>query len=210
MTTSQSLLDYAMKYHKRGWNVIPIIPARKTPPRGFEWIQYQTERVTEDQLREWFGNDKHDMAAITGPISEGRTVVDFDSEEGYQWWKDRNSNLAKELPTVKTGRGYHVYCRSSMTIKKSYTKIDLIANGLIKLPPSMHKTNTQYKWFVPLPEGSLPEHNPLDWHLEDFSEIAHVTERAERTERTQGDKGVGVAGNSIAPADAAGGYPAAG
>lgn len=120
-------------------------------------------------------------------------MVDFDSEAAYRWWAQRNPDLAAELPTVKSGRGYHVYFRSDLNKDKSFGKIELKANGLVAIPPSMHKNGKRYEWLIPLPGNvsELPLHNPCDWNLEEFTD---GTDGIDGSEGIDGNEGVGKSG----------------
>lgn len=179
----KTILEYALEYHKRGWNIIPI-GFEKKPQRGFSWILFQTKRVTEDDLQNWFGNGKvRNLAVVVGEVSGGLTVLDFDSMDLYAQWKSKNTALAESLPTVKTSRGMHVYFRSELKKSKQYNRIDLIAaNKYVLLPPSLHPDNkTIYEWVIP-PNGELPEHNPHTWGLDKLTEDIEDTEDIEEIE----------------------------
>ena len=124
MESEKTILEYALEYHKRGWNVIPIAFDKK-PPKGFKWTKYQTERVTEDQLQEWFAGGKYrNLGVIAGAVSGGLVIVDFDSMGLYEQWKARNGELADKLPTVKTSRGMHVYCESDWDKNSKASRIN--------------------------------------------------------------------------------------
>ena len=96
----------------------------------------------------------------------------------------RYPGLAEMLPTSKSGRGYHVFFRSD-TVKsnKSFGKIEIKVNGLVSLPPSMHKSGVRYEWITPLPDSidELPLLNPIEWELEKFTEDPEEPEDLEDT-----------------------------
>lgn len=86
------------------------------------------------------------FAIITGPMS-GITVIDCDTDEVYEQII-RDYPTLKESLTVKTRKGYHVYCQYVPKIKnnsasfKSYTDIDIRnGGGIIFAPPTI------YDWF---------------------------------------------------------------
>jgi hypothetical protein len=194
MTDKKTILDWAMEYRSKGINPVKVLYKGKFPAKGETWEEYQTERVTIERLEEWFGPDAcfGNISAVTGPISSGLTVLDFDSEKTYRWWSDRNQELAAELPTSTSGRGYHIFFRSALNKDdtSSYQDMDLKAKGLISLPPSMHKSGKRYKWLVPLPGNisELPLLNPLDWNLEEFTD---GDDGSEGSEGLDGKEGVG-------------------
>jgi hypothetical protein len=111
--------------------------------------------MTKPQLVRLF--EKHGqritgLAILTGKQSRQWVCRDFDDPKAYENWAAEHSELAQVLPTVKTGRGYHVYFRcfgSIPTVKlgdgelraeKSYTL----------LPPSLHPSGARYQWLKPL------------------------------------------------------------
>ena len=190
----QKLLKQALEYDKAGINVMVAYYRGKSPPKGIEWKPYQNKRVLPEQLHEWFGDGKwRNMSGISGSISSGLTVVDFDAEEIYHRWAKKYSDLAKRLPTVKSARGYHIYMRSNLTKDEIgvYPKIDIKAKGLFSLPPSMHKSGVRYQWIIPLPEhvSELPLINPHDWKLSDFTDGIDGTEGIDGTDGNEGTDG---------------------
>lgn len=180
---NKTILKYALEYHKQGWNVIPI-GFKKKPPRDFPWKQYQTKRVTEEELEVWFGNNRiKNLAVVVGEVSGGLTIIDFDSMELYERWKKDHSKLAETLPTVRTSRGTHVYCRSKLDKSISYNNIDILATRKYALlPPSiLPDKKTVYEWIIP-PNGELPELDSLAWGLDKFTEETEEIEDIEEIE----------------------------
>jgi len=136
-----------------GFSVIPL----KGKKPVIEWKEYQQRKPTIEELQEWFQENKFNIGIITGSIS-GIVVVDFDSEEAYQQFKDIQS------PLVKTGKGYHMYFKYQDGVRnfqkrEDLQEIDLRAEGgYVVAPPSMHpETKTFYEW-INLPEkDNYPE-----------------------------------------------------
>jgi len=59
-------------------------------------------------------------------------------------------------PIVKTGRGYHFYLTWHSEVKTTHFGwLDIIGNGYVVCPPSIHPTGKSYKFIVPL-NGKLP------------------------------------------------------
>lgn len=87
-------------------------------------------------------------------------VIDFDDEDGYCRFVVENFNrLPKNLPIVKTGRGYHIWFRPTQLLRDSHFEgVDLKAEGgQVVAPPSIHpKTGQRYK-FIRAPKGDIPE-----------------------------------------------------
>ena len=121
------------------------------------WKQYQSTRLDERRLGEWFGNGKnYGMAVILGDISGGLVCRDFDTMEGYERWAAENPDLAKKLPTVATARGWHVYFQLTYRGIKKLADGELRGAGYCLLPPSRHPDGPLYRWLIPLPDGPLP------------------------------------------------------
>lgn len=167
---SDPLIDWALYYHRKGINVVKAYYKGKCPPKDGEWEKYKTERVPEAQYYEWFGpgTSYSNMSAISGPISGGLTALDFDSEELYEYWKQKYPEYTN-LPTSKSGRGYHIFFRSTLTKDdtSTFNEIHIKAAGLVSLPPSMHKSSVRYEWIIPLPTkvAALPLIDPYKWDL---------------------------------------------
>lgn len=186
----RTVLDHALEYHSKSITVVKAFYRGKFPANGDEWRKYRTEPVTVDLLREWFGPEATygNISAITGTASGGLTVLDFDVDEAYRWWADKYPFWAEILPTVKSGRGYHIYFRSELDKDdtSSLTKMDIKAKGLVSLPPSMHKSGVRYKWIIPLPDSldNLPMINPYEWGLDNF------TDGSDGIDGTEGSDGI--------------------
>ena len=91
---------YAEKMH---WNVIPI---GKDKRPLIEWKKFQKERVTLDQIKEWFTKyPTANIGIVTGKISN-LLVVDIDPRH------DGSDEEFKDVETVKCktgGGGWHYY-----------------------------------------------------------------------------------------------------
>lgn len=183
------LIDWVLYYDRKGINVVKAYYKGKFPQKNGEWEKYKTERVPESQYYEWFGpgTSYSNMSAISGPISGGLTVLDFDSSTVYECWQQRKPRWAVKLPTSKSGRGYHVFIRSNLTKDDltSFSKVDIKAGGLVSLPPSMHNNGVRYKWIIPLPEN-VKELSLLDpYNLE----LDHLTDGIDGNDGKEGIDG---------------------
>ncbi|MBF0542101.1 MAG: bifunctional DNA primase/polymerase, partial [Nitrospirae bacterium] len=164
ITSGASILDYAKYYISKGWSVIPIKPCSKVPILS-SWKKFQERYPTKDELIEWFGNgSENNIAIVTGKLSN-LVVIDLDSEATLQFAKDNNF---QDTPTVKTGRGYHMYYQYKEGVRNfqkraEFPDIDLRAEGgIIVAPPSKHETGHIYYWMKgktpdDLPFASLPQ-----------------------------------------------------
>ena len=157
------VLSAALMYHSLGWSIIPVVAGTKKPPRGFKWKPFQTQRADEQQIRDLF--DKRDdlgLAVVGGAVSGGLTCRDFDTEAAYHAWAAQNPELAKTLPTVKSGRGFHVYFLSDLDHTEKFQDGELRGgSSIVVLPPSKHPSGVQYRWII-RPTSNIPR---LDFRL---------------------------------------------
>jgi len=153
-------IGWARRYAGLGWTVIPIGAGTDgKKPRLEAWKEYQTRRPTDAELAEWFGKPKTYPAVILGAASGGLVCRDFDAPGAYTKWADEHLDLARSLPTVRTGRGHHVYCLSDWS-----GFID-VGDGELRgdnghyclLPPAVHRaTGRTYAWTGPPPGSGKP------------------------------------------------------
>ncbi len=148
------ILKSALKYHDLGFSIIPIRAGTKKPAVRL-WKPYQNKRADIEKIKEWFTDNHKSLAVVLGKISGNLTCRDFDTMSEYEKWNDKNPKLAKQLPTVETGKGRHVYFLSDLE------KIEHIENGELRggggyclLPPSIHPEGKAYKWLIPI-NGNL-------------------------------------------------------
>jgi hypothetical protein len=173
----------ALLYRDMGWSVFPL--HKKKPAVRFwrslkkdegaanadghkgksgrvlvkGWKSFQTARPTDRQLHQMFHPDYYvpidGLGVVLGRVSGGLYARDFDTREGYARWAAANPALARALPTVRTGRGYHVYARLPAghppvykTWAESHLKGELLGDGLhyVVLPPSKHPDGRYYEW----------------------------------------------------------------
>ena len=167
----KNMLDWALEYHKRGWNIIPVYevageqcacPAgNKCTSSGkhprIKWTDYQLKRITEDQVRCWWTKwPNANIGLVTGEIS-GVIVLDVDAPHGLETLRANKLHLPPTA-TVKTGSGgFHYYfnhpgfpCqnfagRSGETILPN---IDFRGDGgMVVLPPSRNLKGV-YEWIL--------------------------------------------------------------
>ena len=78
MTNATSILETAELYVKSGLSVISVKADGSKSPTG-SWKERQENRPTEDELTRDFGNGKQvGIAIVTGNVSGGLEVLDFD------------------------------------------------------------------------------------------------------------------------------------
>ncbi|MEI6553771.1 MAG: bifunctional DNA primase/polymerase, partial [bacterium] len=180
----KSMLEYALDYQKKGWNVIPA-NKDKTPSIG--WKLYQTQKVTVEEINNWWAIwPDANIAVITGKIS-GIVVLDIDSKHG------RTSDEFPIPATVcsKTGNdGKHIFFKYPQGVEvKSGTAISGEGidyrgdGGYAILAPSINSQGGQYEWLVPVESNEDLAEMP-DW----FKEL--VTETKDEKKWLKGKDGV--------------------
>jgi hypothetical protein len=148
-----------------GFNVFPLKADKR--PLG-RWKQWQTRRPPDHELARMFvGNSRvGGLGVVLGSVSGFRTTKtghpavlacrDFDDAAGYERWSARRPELAATLPTVRTRRGFHVYCR--LWGDEFFHQLpdgDLRADSkhYAVLPPSLHPLGGRYRWLSSEPIG---------------------------------------------------------
>jgi len=144
--------------------VIPAQPGGKRPL--VPWIEYQSRRPTEKEIRQWWQQYPNaNIGIVTGKIS-GIVVIDLDLD------KDDNENGARiyeQAPTdliVKTGRGgYHLYYHYPEDVDHIPNRVGLLPGvdiradgGYVVAPPSVHSSGRLYEWTRRGEPGKLPPH----------------------------------------------------
>lgn len=160
---ADTLLETALGYVRRGWSIVPLRKGKKYS--AVPWKVRQKTRASEDEVRKWFESGKHTgLGVVLGAVSGHLACRDFDKAECYHAWAKDYPALAERLPTVQTGRGYHVYF--SGVVNKRQDLPDGIGElrgekCLCALPPSPHPSGSFYKWIVPLADDPPPAIDPV-------------------------------------------------
>jgi hypothetical protein len=145
-----------------GWNCLPLRNRglQKAPACG--WKRYQTVRPTDEETAQKFSAPAlTGLAVVTGAISDSLAVFDFDTVDGYLEWARTHREVAASLPTARTHRGYHVYCRLPAGLlcyqRKAPFPGQVIADSVhyVALPPSLHPEGSVYQWLQP-PGAAIP------------------------------------------------------
>jgi hypothetical protein len=156
--SENGLLEAALDYYARGWCVLPVKGRQPT----CRWKRCQAKRPDRRTLDRWFQqNGLTGLGVLAGEVSGGLVCRDFDKPGSYERWAAEHPELAGTLPTVKTGRGYHVYFVGAVRRIVKLDDGELRGKGLSVLPPSRHPSGAVYKWVVPLPNGPLPTIDPF-------------------------------------------------
>ena len=148
MPTENQLLIAALKYHQLGWSIVPILPRSKKALGS--WAQYQNERASEAQIREWWQKSPAaGIAVVLGKIS-GIFAVDIDDENAFAALQKQNIQLDDEpTPLQKTSRGFHyifAYPEEGLHTQ-TFDGGEIRSDGAyIILAPSVHPSGHIYQW----------------------------------------------------------------
>jgi len=161
------MLNTALSYIRNGYNVIPLRPNGKTPIIS-SWVEYQGIRVTEADVRKWWGRwPKANIAVITGAASGGLAVIDVDGDDNpWPQEPDQKYDLSKAAIVKTGGGGRHYWFRTTGALRntagKIANKVDFRGDGgYVVAPPSIHESGRPYQWvegcelsdeLAPLPE----------------------------------------------------------
>jgi hypothetical protein len=108
------VLQVARDYIAAGVSVIPLRidrPEKKKSPALPSWKEYQSRLATESELRSWFSTLRG-IGLVTGVVSGGLEVIDFDQPECFEPWRHLTSGIVEKLPIVETGSGgFHAIYR---------------------------------------------------------------------------------------------------
>ncbi|NCC32117.1 MAG: DUF927 domain-containing protein, partial [Chloroflexia bacterium] len=169
---SFDILTSSLGYVAGGLSVIPIARGSKEPdpgrlPRVYDeatdrtrpsWRPFQDRRPSEAELRRWFAKSDCNIGIICGTISGGLVVLDIESPELFERWRDLTASLVDEstlasLPVVASGKGRHVYFR--MEVPPGNRKLAMRGRevqaetrgegGYIVAPPSLHPNGKLYE-----------------------------------------------------------------
>ena len=165
----------AKKLLEEGCSVIPIKFEKKSP--AVKWTPFHDRVPTSSEVAKWFARTNHQLGLVTGVVSGGRFILDFDGIN----FQDAFLDFIEAFPEfekgaiVRTGSGkFHVHGKcpdmpSDITRKvkkilgedkKVLAAIELRANKHMALvPPSKHKSGNFYEY---LNSGRSPTEVTLD------------------------------------------------
>lgn len=186
---SREIYLVAKKLLSEGCSVVPIAKGKKAPT--IKWEVYQRRLPTERELYQWFIGTDNQLGLITGNVSGGRFIVDFDgiiSEEAFQEFRTRFPEFENGR-TVVTGSGKpHIHGRCpdfpvdfTRKLKHYYDdenqqigEVELRGNRHQSLvPPSIHPCGTAYDY--------VDENDPVvEISRERFQEIVDWMDEGQR------------------------------
>lgn len=148
-----TLLAEALEAYQAGYTPIRAAADGTKRPLG-EWKAYQTNRPTEDQVIEWFGNGHKGIGLIMGSVSGNAEMLEFESRavsEGIleRWSQLMDASGLRELRERLRGwverspsGGYHIHYRVDAPVpgntklaQRPATKADFDVNPKQKVYP---------------------------------------------------------------------------
>jgi putative DNA primase/helicase len=160
---TEKLLTAAFSYAARGWHVFPChslfdgvcgcgkVDCRNTAKHPMTPAGFHDATTDELLIRAWWQKwPLANIAIATGKVS-GIVVIDIDSRHSADSFKALFPGIDfKSIPTVTTGRGWHLYFRHPGGTVPSrqgiFPGVDVKADGgYILAPPSIHRSGRFYR-----------------------------------------------------------------
>lgn len=150
--TKKTIEDWVWFYHKQGITVIPVKEKDKRPNIS-TWADYQHMQPDDKKIQFWLDQGKFEnIGIVCGIASNNLVVIDIDDETivekiGIDLKKVHDQGNW----VVKTGKGYHIYCKHKDnpedTKKHDDLHIEYRANACyVVAPPSVHPSGHQYEF----------------------------------------------------------------
>lgn len=145
---SYSSRDWALDLHDHGFQVV-VAPLKGKSP-VISWKVYQTERIPRAQVEEWFAQGEHNLAIITGRVSN-LVVVDGDSPQACQYIRE---TCAATPMVIQTSKGAHFYFQHpgpEVRVPNAVRVLDIPPvdlrgdGGLVIGPGSVHPSGAVYQ-----------------------------------------------------------------
>ena len=152
------VLSWSYVYADAHWHVFPVSPRGKRP---LEELRNGKDHATDDrvQIERWFANGHGDRNVGISCKPSMLVVIDVDTPKEKNDWTDGRAELIDliarfgplpETPTADTGSGgvHRVFRAPTGTdlVGHAGRAIDVIRNGYIVAPPSVHESGNSYRW----------------------------------------------------------------
>ncbi len=108
---------------RMGISVVPI-PANGTKCPLIKWRVYQQRRATLDEMRRWFVGSQDGIAFITGAVSNGLEVLDFDTRDIYVQWSEQMRSEGLEVLHTRLTNGYLEATPNGMHLLYRYRDVE--------------------------------------------------------------------------------------
>jgi len=108
----KQVCQIALEYAAAGLSVVPLkLDGSKSPAIG-SWKEYQSRIATSDEIRGWFNHQLCGIGIVTGAVSNGLEVLDFDQPECFEPWRYLTTGIVEKLTVIETASGgFHVLYR---------------------------------------------------------------------------------------------------
>lgn len=159
---SMPSFQQAAEYVDRGWLPIPLVPKEKRPAVKFAALAAQDFVLYDERrLAYWTGTPNAGVGILLRP--SGLLVVDCDSEAAVEEAIEASAGEPCNNIVV-SAHGAHFYylrpegCPPLRTVHRGASgKIDILADGYMVAPPSVHPSGHQYRWYREGPLQEAPE-----------------------------------------------------
>lgn len=184
-----SVCDFARYYYyEYKWQIMPLSPRSKIPPKDFPAINLQKGLVDAETFERMWGKNgvfikNYNCGVLCGDPSGGLFVVDLDTQKpnskAQAWWDNLHAMRPHpETPTQVTGSGgTQIFFKmpdgmKGFNHKSAYLNVDFQGEGAyVVLPPSIHPNGKSYRWV----DGLSPDDCELmilpDYLIEEIQEI---------------------------------------
>lgn len=149
----KTIEEHVWFYYGLGFSVIPLGKNETNDlkrPSLADWKRFQIKRPVKDEIKTWLSAGLFkSIGIIGGKVSGNLAIIDFDDEQiPAQIGLKLDKIVDKGHIVVKTGKGYHIYCKDKLKVstrKVAPASMDLKAEGgYVVAPPSMHENGSQY------------------------------------------------------------------
>lgn len=190
-TTNNLILEAALHYAELGMSVIPVGQDKK--PR-IDWKKYQTERASQEQIKEWWAKyPDANVGVVTGKIS-GLVVVDVEAGGDIK-------NLPPTVISKTGGGGWHCFYQYPNVPVKNGVRVRELTDirgdgGYIVMSPSLHKSGKHYEWIVSPDDADFAE--VPEWILHKTSKQKQKTNWQEFISRENPNGARNMSGTQLA------------
>lgn len=102
----------ALEYAAAGLSIIPLRVDGSKLPSIPVWDEYHDRIATPDEIRGWFNSRLCGIGIVTGAVSGGLEVLDFNQPECFEPWRHLTTGIIERLTVIETASGgFHVLYR---------------------------------------------------------------------------------------------------
>ena len=136
----EQVVEMAWIAHRAGFSVVPTHPTSKRPPSF--WKTFQTRLPTLDEVEGWFGDRRRTgLGYICGAVSGGLEVIDFDTREAWDDWRQLmighgHEELFERVVdgySERTPKGMHLFYRCAAAETEGNQKLARGADGTVRV-----------------------------------------------------------------------------